>query len=672
MSSTVKPRFSGAVRATGFSRRPSTGGQRPMIRDLSRWIWVSTSPAQTRRPPASQLSPPPASAGASATMRPPATPISTRSPPATRAFLRISSTSGVDFHQLAMRPGDGVLRLHALHRLGVHVDDDVLGLHLGGLARGRPGIAEQPAGDRDHLERGQHRIGGPHRIVLPHLGGAGGIALLRGEPFLEHRLRVDPAQELHRRLFIGRIAHHHVGEGAGQVELAARTLGQRRVKDVVLHRRALFGEVGLRLLLGLDIDRGAVVGQADRSRQEGAVVRRIVPGEAAGVAGVVPERHRAPDRFERLLGVQHDGLAVGLDLLAAPRPQPGIPEARRVAERVAERLADRPALGLQLLAGVLQLVPGVGEDVVEAALLLADLLGQLADVGEAGGVKLRPVVERHDDVRAGPRLDRRGDACLDVVAVDGFEIELDAERLLALLGDLALEQLVGSRHEIGPAHPMNRRTLGEGRRAAARQDRRDAAAGKLQHPAPIDPFHVRSPSLADYSAASVSMSKKCSRSGLSARRSRSCTLAVTVGSTEATIVAGPTATSSRISEPSRSTTSTAASSPKSCASPSRATRRSSGRMPKVTCLPTARATRPRAASGTLNRMPSPSAQIASPSAISRTGAKFIAGEPMNPATKRLAGWLYSSIGSPTCCTQPSRMTTTRSPRVIASTWSWVT
>src|SRR5581483_2343012 len=118
---------------------------------------------------------------------------------------------------------------------------------------------------------------------------------------------------------------------------------------------------------------------------------------------------------------------------------PGIPEARRVAERVAERLADRPALGLQLLAGVLQLVPGVGEgvvadlvqprfavgdeaaadrpgqadplvadrrgdlaDVVKAALLLADLLGQLADVGEAGGVKLRPVVERHDDVRAGP------------------------------------------------------------------------------------------------------------------------------------------------------------------------------------------------------------------------------------------------------------------------------
>ncbi len=52
--------------------------------------------------------------------------------------------------------------------------------------------------------------------------------------------------------------------------------------------------------------------------------------------------------------------------------------------------------------------------------------------------------------------------------------------------------------------------------------------------------------------------------------------------------------------------------------------------------------------------------------------KFIAGEPMNPATNRLFGWLYSSIGEPTCWRRPARMTATRSPSVMASVWSWVT
>ena len=55
-----------------------------------------------------------------------------------------------------------------------------------------------------------------------------------------------------------------------------------------------------------------------------------------------------------------------------------------------------------------------------------------------------------------------------------------------------------------------------------------------------------------------------------------------------------------------------------------------------------------------------------------TSTKFIDGEPMKPATNRLAGFPYSSSGSPTCWIQPSFMTTTRSPSVIASTWSWVT
>ena len=40
------------------------------------------------------------------------------------------------------------------------------------------------------------------------------------------------------------------------------------------------------------------------------------------------------------------------------------------------------------------------------------------------------------------------DSCLDRQAVDGFEIEFDAEILLALLEDLGSERLVGDRHII--------------------------------------------------------------------------------------------------------------------------------------------------------------------------------------------------------------------------------
>ena len=54
------------------------------------------------------------------------------------------------------------------------------------------------------------------------------------------------------------------------------------------------------------------------------------------------------------------------------------------------------------------------------------------------------------------------------------------------------------------------------------------------------------------------------------------------------------------------------------------------------------------------------------------GTKFIAGEPMKPATKIDAGRLYTSIGVPICSAVPAFITIRRSARVIASTWSWVT
>ena len=72
------------------------------------------------------------------------------------------------------------------------------------------------------------------------------------------------------------------------------------------------------------------------------------------------------------------------------------------------------------------------------------------------------------------------------------------------------------------------------------------------------------------------------------------------------------------------------------------------------------------ASGTrqVPKRASPSSTIAS--------TRFIAGEPMNAATNRFAGCSKSISGVSHCCSTPPRMTATRWPSVIASTWSWVT
>ena len=53
-------------------------------------------------------------------------------------------------------------------------------------------------------------------------------------------------------------------------------------------------------------------------------------------------------------------------------------------------------------------------------------------------------------------------------------------------------------------------------------------------------------------------------------------------------------------------------------------------------------------------------------------AKLIDGLPMKPATNTFAGRSYTVAGSPTCSSTPSFITATRSPIVIASTWSCVT
>ena len=73
----------------------------------------------------------------------------------------------VDLGGLAVRPLGRFLGRHALDRLRVHVDDDVLAHHLGRLAVGRPGIADQPALGRQVVERLQHRIDLPHLVRSP-------------------------------------------------------------------------------------------------------------------------------------------------------------------------------------------------------------------------------------------------------------------------------------------------------------------------------------------------------------------------------------------------------------------------------------------------------------------------------------------------------------------------
>ena len=169
---------------------------------------------------------------------------------------------------------------------------------------------------------------------------------------------MNPAQKILSGLLVLRIFHQHVGEGPGQVELTAGPARDLGMQDVVLHRLPVCGLVGIGLALRLDIYRGAIVGGADAAGQEGAVVARIVPGKPALVHRLLPQRHSEFDRFHRLLAVQRDGLAIRLDLLAAPRPQIRVPPARRVAEGMPGCLTVRMPGFFQLLTGGAVLVPG--------------------------------------------------------------------------------------------------------------------------------------------------------------------------------------------------------------------------------------------------------------------------------------------------------------------------
>ncbi len=260
------------------------------------------------------------------------------------------------------------------------------------------------------------------------------------------------------------------------------------------------------LALGHDVDRGAVERRAELARVERAVVVGVVPSEPALVARVLPERLQELHGLERALGVDRDLLPARVDLGATEVPEERIREDGRITEAVAERLADRLALGLELLADLAILVPGLREfldadlveprppvrdgvsaatvrhgqplspdlgacveDVVVAALGLSDRLRHVGDVHEGVRVELRPVPEHLDDVGAGTRLNRRGDPGLQVVGVDELEGDFGAERLRGFRG-LALELDVGLGNEVDPPDDVKLGPLRERGSPARRHD----------------------------------------------------------------------------------------------------------------------------------------------------------------------------------------------------------
>jgi hypothetical protein len=97
-----------------------------------------------------------------------------------------------------------------------------------------------------------------------------------------------------------------------------------------------------------------------------------------------------------------------------------------------------------------------------------------------------------DDVGAAAGLDRRGDARLQVVAVDGFHGDLEPERLFGFGQQFTAQQRVGGGNEIAEPQPMQGRGLREGRRTAARQNAGKAAGG-LEKRATIDARHGSPP-----------------------------------------------------------------------------------------------------------------------------------------------------------------------------------
>jgi len=106
-----------------------------------------------------------------------------------------------------------------------------------------------------------------------------------------------------------------------------------------------------------------------------------------------------------------------------------------------------------------------------------------------------PVVLEVEDVGAGAGLDGGGDACLEIVGVDGLEDALGAQGLGGL-GHLPLQLDVRLGDEVDPAHPVQLGALSEGRRSAGSQYALDPAHEAGCHACRLDEgpaVHVTTP-----------------------------------------------------------------------------------------------------------------------------------------------------------------------------------
>src|SRR5262249_13275122 len=119
-------------------------------------------------------------------------------------------TSGVDLLEFLLGPLDRLLCGHALHRLGVHVGDEVLVPNLGSPCIGRPGEARCLTQPCRNLIGPHHRVIVPQFVLFPVGGARRGKAFLRQEPLLVVGRGLQPLHQSPRRLLVLRILHEHV------------------------------------------------------------------------------------------------------------------------------------------------------------------------------------------------------------------------------------------------------------------------------------------------------------------------------------------------------------------------------------------------------------------------------------------------------------------------------
>src|SRR5882672_1104665 len=477
-----------------------------------------------------------------------------------------------------------------------------------------------------------------------------------------------------RGVGVFRVLEQHHGEEEIQLRGPAdRTDGEVGVADIVHHR------LHLRILRVLRrvVDRNAVRGHADLPVEERLVVVGVEPRERSRDEGLV-ELLAVVERGLGL-GARDDDVALSVDHLAAVRPHQPVGPDVAVARGVAECEAGRQALRLVRLReleearGVLRelaearflhradaMDDGVAgtthrhrdpfallgaivlADIVPAAVLAAEIVRDVAHVHQLVRILVRILEGRDDDI--GPAADvrrhrRLGPYVFPALVVDTY---FDAGLLGELLGVrhplvfVALDEALPAQHAQLCAllgFPGRRLALRFGEQRYTARCTGGDAGGNLQKIPTLDVAHGPSfwvmtfcgddiyTSLSPLAGSKRKVSWGFNRTAVPGRKVwRSRTTAVTSVPASLQKIC--------VSAPVGSTTTTSASTPSS------ATAKCSGRTPTTTSRPSAT---PECA-GMGRCTPSPTA-TASPAPLRamRPARKFIAGEPMKPATKRFAG-----------------------------------